>query len=118
VLETTNPYQNYLEFAKHNQGEHETIDDLNMWVQEKVKNMTIQFKTVADAIEWQHKVIFLTALKSDKMRKKLIEEGKNKDYAAWVEVAKTDELVEKKNVQLLSTKSSTQIHHVSAYQAS
>jgi hypothetical protein len=118
VLETTNPYQIYLECAKHNQGEHDTIDDLNMFVRERVKNMTTQFKSVADAIEWQHKVFFLTALKSDKTRKKLIEEGKNKDYAAWVEVAKTDELVEEKNVQLLSTKSSTQIHHVSAYQAS
>ena len=118
VLETTNPYQIYLECAKHNQREHETIDDLNMWVREKVKNMTTQFKTVADAIDWQHKVIFLTALKSDKTRKKLIEEGKDKDYAAWVEVAKTDELVEKKNVELLSTKSSTQIYHVSTYQAS
>ncbi len=31
VLETTNPYQIYLECAKHNQGEHDTIDDFNMF---------------------------------------------------------------------------------------
>jgi hypothetical protein len=55
-----------------------------MWVWERVKNMTTQFKTIAGAIDvhWQHKVMFRTALKSDKTRKKLIEEGKDKDYAA------------------------------------
>jgi len=79
---------------KHNQGVHYMIEILNMYVQERGRNMMTQFKPVADAIDWQHRIIFLTALKSDKRRKRLIEEEKDKDYSAWVEIAKTNELVD------------------------
>ena len=118
VYETTNPYQIYLECAKRVQEEHENIHTLNMWVRERVKNM-IRFKTWEEAVEWQHKVIFLTSLKSEKTRKRLIEEGKDKTYEEWVEIAKSNELTEKTDVGMMShkPKMTAETHYVSTYHA-
>jgi len=116
VMETANPVSIWLDLTRRTQGENETIDQLNIYIRNQVKHATAGLDIGPRADDYLHKVALVATVRSDKIRKKLLAEHK-KTYVEMIELAKGEELVERKNVDVKTAKSTnaSQVNATSTY---